>query len=230
VTSSRPVAVALGPGLPEITVFRPAEDEDALLERALAQGTNALPDQGTPYYADLWPAALPLARWLIAERACRDGARVLELGCGLGLVGLALAKAANVRVTLTDGAREALELVREAVARNAPFAHPPGVAHLDWRVPERGVDELGGRFPVIVGADVLYAPESFGPLARAAATLLRRDGVLYLAEPQRPVARGALAELRETGLQLEEKAPAENGVVVQIWRFPSPNVKTGRCC
>ena len=221
--------VSLGPGLPSVAVLRPA-DQEKLLARALEKGTAAEPDAGTPYYAELWPAALPLAKWLLAERSCREGARVLELGCGLGLVGLALAKGARARVSLTDGSEDALELVRSAVELNRPFVHEPTVAHLDWREPAPAVEALGGRFPVVVGADVLYEPESFDALAKAAAALLRADGVLYLAEPQRPVARGAPALLERVGLELFEKARAENGVVVQAWRFPRARGKQDPRC
>lgn len=223
------VDVPLGPGLPAIAVLRP-RDQEALLARALATGTEAQPDKGTPYYAELWPAALPLARWLIAERAIRAGSRVLELGCGLGLVGLALAKVARAHVALTDGSEDAVGLVRAAVAANAPYEHEPVVARLDWREPDSAIEQLGGRFPVVVGADVLYSPESFPALAKAAAATLRPDGVLYLAEPQRPVARAARACLEAVGLELGEKARAENDVVVQTWGFPRSRGKQNPRC
>jgi SAM-dependent methyltransferase len=228
VSEATKLDVPLGAGR-SIAILRPA-DQEKLLERALASGTAAEPDAGTPYYAELWPAALPLAKWLLEERACREGGRVLELGCGLGLVGLALAKVAGAKVALTDGSEPALELVRRAVELNRPFAHEPAVARLDWREPDASVAALGGRFPVVVGADVLYAPENFEPLARAAAASLRPDGVLYLAEPQRPVARTAPGHLERAGLTLVEKARAENGVVVQAWSFPQERGKRSPRC
>src|SRR5581483_6764822 len=92
------LVVPLGGDLPEIVVLRPVEQERLLLA-AIEDGTNhGLPDGGTPYFAELWPAALPLARWLIAEKI-GQGERVLELGCGLGLVGIALAKVLGAKVT-----------------------------------------------------------------------------------------------------------------------------------
>jgi predicted nicotinamide N-methyase len=203
--------VPLGAGLPEIVVLRPVDQEE-LIRRALDHEDEALPDRGTPYFAELWPAALPLARWMIGSAVGRDE-RVLELGCGLGLVGFALAKVLGARVTLTDGSPEALELVRRAARLNAPYAHEPVVERLDWR--EARVAE---RFPLVVGADVLYAPEAFPWLARAARAAVSPGGSVLLAEPQRPVARSATGFLEAEGLVLARSAVAENGVLVQEWR------------
>lgn len=224
-----PLVVSLGAGRPTVTILRP-RDQETLLARALERGAEIEPDDGVPYYAELWPAALPLAKWLLDERVVREGSRVLELGCGLGLVGLALAKIAGARVALTDGSLPALELVRTAVAANAPFAHEPVVERLDWREPDSVVAALGGRFPVVIGADVLYAPESFPALARAAAASLRPDGRLYIAEPQRPVARAAWECFEAEGLERDETARAENQVDVHAWSFPRSRGKTRPRC
>jgi predicted nicotinamide N-methyase len=214
---TRALKVALGPALPELTVFRPV-DQEALIARALSGADAALPDGGTPYYAELWPAAVPLALWLIEQPERTRGERVLELGCGLGLTGLALARVSGARVALTDGSPAALDLVRAALPLNGPFEHEPVVATLDWREPDTAVAALGGKFPTVVGADVLYEPASFSALASAARASLAPGGTLYLAEPQRPVARGARTHLEARGLVLERRAEARNGVVVQVWR------------
>jgi len=204
--------VSLGGDLPEIVVLRPVDQERLLLD-AIDQGTNhGLPDGGTPYFAELWPAALPMAKWLIAERI-GVGERVLELGCGLGLVGLAMAKVLDAKVTLTDGSPKALDLVRRVLPANGPFAHEPVVERLDWREPV-----VAEKSPIVIGADVLYAPEAFPWLARAARACCAPGGKIYLAEPQRPVARTARRFLEAEGLVHVRGGQAENGVVVQEWR------------
>mgnify|MGYP003960052651 FL=1 len=40
-----------------------------------------------PYWAEIWPAAVALSRWFAAS--AQPPERALELGCGLGLVGIA---------------------------------------------------------------------------------------------------------------------------------------------
>jgi ETFB lysine methyltransferase len=206
------LVVSLGGGSPDIVVLRPVEQEKLLLE-AIDDGTNpALPDGGTPYFAELWPAALPMARWLLANGIGAEE-RVLELGCGLGLVGMALAKVLGARVTLTDGSPRALDLVRRVLPANRPFAHEPRLEILDWRTPN-----VVEQYPIVIGADVLYAPEAFPWLAKCAKACVEPGGRVYLAEPQRPVAKGARPFLEAAGLVHVRAAPSENGVVVQEWR------------
>ena len=109
------------------------------------------------------------ARWLAAPPEVGvggpviqlAGAAVCELGCGIGLLGLACAKLGARPVVLTDAVTDAL-----AVARlNAAEAPGAGVevAVLSWMEPlagQGGVDrpcgELAGAFDVVVGSDVLY--------------------------------------------------------------------------
>src|SRR4051812_45831854 len=94
----------------DIVLLRPRDAEALLDEDAFAAR-----DEFVPYWADLWPSAQLLARTL-AGRALR-GARVLELGCGLGLPSLAAALAGG-RVMSTDWAPEAIEAVQRNAAHN----------------------------------------------------------------------------------------------------------------
>lgn len=69
----------------------------------------------------VWPAAQALARILAhAPSICR-GKRVLELGCGLGAVGLAAAGSKAKEVLLTDADSAVLQQVADLVARDRPF-------------------------------------------------------------------------------------------------------------
>src|ERR671928_995387 len=83
--------VPLGDG--ELAVLRP-RDADALLDEHAFED-----DEFLPYWAELWPSGVALAR-SIAGRALK-GARVVELGCGLGLPSIAAARAGG-RVLATD--------------------------------------------------------------------------------------------------------------------------------
>jgi predicted nicotinamide N-methyase len=209
--------VDLGPGR-LVAIFPPA-DGDALLEAAAAREARGEPDEGAPYWAVLWASAAPLARWLLASDLLRPGARVLELGCGLGLVGIALAKFASAEVVLTDGLEGALDRARTAVEKNGPFARSVTVAHLDWRSPEAS---LGAPFDLVVAADCLYNRSSFGPLARCARRWLAPAGRLVLAEPGRAVARDVGAALAAEGFEEEGRFEAERGVLVSVYRTAKP--------
>src|SRR4051794_41932067 len=70
----------------ELAILRPRDGEALLDEEAFATR-----DEYLPYWVELWPSGLALAR-AIHGRALR-GARVVELGCGLALPALAAALA-----------------------------------------------------------------------------------------------------------------------------------------
>jgi drug/metabolite transporter (DMT)-like permease len=71
-----------------LSILRPRDGETLLDEQAFATR-----DEYLPYWVELWPSGLALAR-AIHGRSLR-GARVLELGCGLALPSIAAALAAS---------------------------------------------------------------------------------------------------------------------------------------
>jgi predicted nicotinamide N-methyase len=166
----------------ELTLLRPRDAAELLDEEAFAQ------DEFIPYWADLWPSAVLLARTL-SKRALR-GARVLELGCGLGLPSLAAALAGG-RVLATDWAPDALD----AVARNAA-CNDVAIETLvaDWREPA----ELLARrpFDLVIAADVAYERRNVEPLARLLDAL---DCEVWLSDPGRAPAAQLVADLQLLG-------------------------------
>src|SRR5204862_8262946 len=67
----------------ELTITRP-EDPESLIDEARFEE-----DEFLPYWADLWPSGVALARRVAGLDLA--GARVLELGCGLALPSFAAA-------------------------------------------------------------------------------------------------------------------------------------------
>lgn len=167
----------------ELAILRPRDATELLDEERFAAQ-----DEFIPYWADLWPSAILLAR-TIAGRALR-GARVLELGCGLGLPSLAAAVAGG-RVLATDWAPEALEAVRRNAERN-DLAVETLVA--DWRAP--GELLAHGPFDVVLAADVLYERRNVTPLTELLDAL---GAETWLADPGRPPAPKLLGNLAIAG-------------------------------
>src|SRR5919199_4213065 len=91
----------------DLSVLRPRDSESLIDEHAFEH------EEYLPYWAELWPSGLALAR-RIAGRALH-GARTLELGCGLALPSMAAALAGG-RGLATDWSPHALAL---------PPAHAP---------------------------------------------------------------------------------------------------------
>jgi len=159
----------------EIRILRPREADQFLDEEAFDT------DEYMPYWAELWPSALVLSR-VVAGRSLR-GARTLELGCGLGLVGIAAALAGG-RVVATDWAPEALEVTAQNAARNGVTIE---TERCDWAHPEPIIDRA--PWDLVLASDVLYE-ERYLELIPGLLPRLVEDGEIWLAEPGRAVAAG----------------------------------------
>lgn len=129
-------------------------------------------DQYMPYWAYLWPASLPLAE-AVLRRPWPAGTRVVELGAGIGLVGLA-ALAAGYRVTFTDYDPLAVELSL-VNARRHGFTQATG-AVVDWRSPP------DWSFPVILACELLYEDRNHEPLLNLTRNWLEPSGVAWFGD------------------------------------------------
>jgi predicted nicotinamide N-methyase len=161
-----------------LQVLRPRDAEALLDERAFEH------EEFLPYWAELWPSGVALAR-RVAARALK-GARVLELGCGLGLPSLAAALAGG-RVLATDWSPQAIELLRDNAERNDAELE---LEIADWAHPEALVERA--PWDLVLGADLLYERRNVAPLLDLVPRLLCK-GELWLADPGRAPAEDFLA-------------------------------------
>jgi ETFB lysine methyltransferase len=170
-----------------IELVHPATPDDLIDEAAFER------DERLPYWADVWPSAIVLAR---AVAVMRGASRtLLELGCGAGLVAAA-ATLAGFDVTATDYYEDSLRFTRLNVARNG--GADPTVRLVDWR----DLPPDLGAFDVVVASDVLYE-HTYGALVAAAiARTLRPTGVAVLADPGRIAAGDFVDAARRHGLEV----------------------------
>lgn len=112
----------------------------------------------------------------------RRGLRVLEVGCGTGIVGMAC-WLRGADVTMTDKA-DVLELTRSNVARNLGTAEPVGLVVTEhaWG---SGTRLLGPPFDVVVGSDCLYDVAALPGLRATLLASTDGDSVVYLAYKRR---------------------------------------------
>ena len=163
----------------DLRLLRPRDAEALLDEQAFER------EEFLPYWAELWPSSLALAR-TIAGRSLR-GARTLELGCGLGLPSIAAALA-GARVLATDWSPEAIEMTAANAARNGADLE---TLVCSWTEP----GPLLARAPwdLVLASDVLYERRNGDVLL----PLLPRLGdQVWLADPGRPAAAPFLEAAR----------------------------------
>jgi predicted nicotinamide N-methyase len=170
--------VELGDEL-RLRLLRPPSADELIDETAFDE------EEFLPYWAELWPSGLALARH-VAARELR-GLRVLELGCGLALPALTAALR-GADVLATDWADDAIELLRRNAELNSVFLR---LARVRWSEPEPLL--RAAPWDLVLGADLLYEARNAEQLAEL---LPRLGGEVLLAEPGRPYAKQLLERFR----------------------------------
>jgi len=158
-----------------VSILRPPSADELIDESAFDE------EEFLPYWAELWPSGLALARHVAGLELA--GRKVLELGCGLGLPSL-VASLRGGSVLATDWAEDAIELLRRNAERNRA---PLRVARVRWSEPEPLL--RAAPWDIVLGADLIYEERNADQLA---ALLPRLGGELLLAEPGRPYAKAFL--------------------------------------
>lgn len=218
------------PGLPEIP-FGWTEAEFRVLDRSFRLMvpfrpdslldspevlSASLEDDYMPYWAYVWPAALQISE-AILRTPWPEGTRVLELGCGLGLVGIA-ALAAGYHVSLTDYDLKAITTAKMNAAING-FPNADAFV-LDWRTPPEST------YPVIIGCDVTYESRNHTPLLDLIERMLELQGVCWIADGGRHAAPAFIETARNRGFSvgirdlmgMEISNPGLNYVLLEIRR------------
>ncbi len=200
------LAVAPVPGVPEIRlhVAGPASG----LWRLAGAGKSGAPP---PYWAYHWAGGAALARHVLDRPATVKGRRVLDLGAGGGLVGIAAAKAGARDVTASETDRNGIAAIDLNAAAN-------GVA-----ISTRNDDLTAGAPPgvdlALVG-DLFYGPELAARvtafldrcLERGIEVLVGDPGRAYL--PKTRLERLAVYEVPVT--RVLEDAEVKR---TTVWRF-----------
>ncbi len=179
-----------------LVLVRPAEPDRMLADPEVIAWNRR--DDYMPYWAYLWPGAVLLAEAVAAEPWVTGGP-ALEIGCGLGLAGLA-ALGRGLSVCFSDYDEAALGFAARSAAANGFDPASYTTRRLDWRAPP---DE---RFAVILGADVLYESRLVPLVAGLLDAMLAPGGLALIAGPYRVPAEGFAPEVAARGLSCEAVA------------------------
>ncbi|KAG1934371.1 EEF1A lysine methyltransferase 3-like [Pimephales promelas] len=132
--------------------------------------------------ASVWESALHLCQFF--ESLDLSGKRIIELGAGTGLVGIVAARL-GAHVTITD-LPLALAQIERNVACNTPLSGwpsgAPAVCPLSWG---RDLHRFSSAWEFVLGADIVYTPETFPLLVDTLVHLCKDGAVVLLASPMR---------------------------------------------
>jgi ETFB lysine methyltransferase len=163
-------------------------------------------DERLPYWAEIWPSAIALSRFIFKNPNLFQKRRILELGCGLGLTSMAIMLQQPEYFLCSDYEAEALQLARENFILNKiDFPH---FQLLDWREPQ-----IQDSFDLIIASDILYEKRFFQPIFKLFKNYIAPHGMIIIAEPNRSIARDFFTSLKERGYSFSFVCePVEQGM------------------
>lgn len=198
-----------------------------------------VPNSGQGTGLVVWDGSIVLAKFVEhlerdsrqhgSKNAIRSG-KVLELGCGTGIVGLAAAALGADKVYLTDLAY-ALENTRENVEKNEALKDRVEVFPLDWTAEIQDERAVGGQLTHILAADVIWIPELVVPFVNTLERLAKANANLQkilFAHQTRALRTDEMlwAELRSRGFEIieisaEKYHPEFMSKRIKIYEFKS---------
>ena len=171
------------------------DDPDGLAE------SLGIPEAMWPLFGVVWPSSIALAATMVDIDI--EGRRILELGCGLGLASLVLAKR-GANITATDRHPSVATFLAHNAALN-DLAPIPFVRS-DWLQQD---DELG-RFDLIIGSDVLHDRDQALPLSRFVLDHAEPRNETILVDPGRGQANAFARHLEAEGYTTERQRAVED--------------------
>jgi 2-polyprenyl-3-methyl-5-hydroxy-6-metoxy-1,4-benzoquinol methylase len=212
-------AVPVGPLRVQLTRVRdPQKVLDDLCEKIdvyeKTTGRRVAGDQlGLPYWAELWDSAIGVGQWAVNSEQWAVGRKkdqsafpptahrapptVLDLGCGMGLAGT-VAAMLGAKVLFADIERDCLLF---ALLNGLRYSNDVSARRVDWQK-----DNLGLRFDLIIGSDVLYDKTQWVFLEPFFRAHLSPGGRVILGEPGRMSGELFLPWITERGWSLQQHA------------------------
>jgi predicted nicotinamide N-methyase len=161
-----------------------------------------------PYWSQVWPASIALARYLVQHPGFIAGKEVLEIAAGLGLPSMVAAPVAW-KVTCTDYIPEAVEAARKSAEQN-------GFANMDFRVLDWRHLPPDLRYDVLLLSDVNYDPGQFEVLENMLTDFLYKKVTILLCTPQRLFAKDFVSGLLKWCIQSAETTVNHMGEEVTV--------------
>ncbi|KAJ0394093.1 hypothetical protein P43SY_001055 [Pythium insidiosum] len=160
--------------------------------------------------ASVYDAAIALSLYLDSHRDVLHGKRVIELGCGPGLVGIVAAHLGAASVLVTDGDEASVALTSANISLNGldAGAHCRAERYL-WGDTSAMVTQ-DAPFDVILGADIVACPyaDAFEALLSALLQLSNTSTLLVLAYKRRHGSEEAFFESLEQHFEMQ-RVPRE---------------------
>ncbi len=180
-------------------------------------------DERLPYWTELWPSSIALAKWLCSQKHLIQNNICLDIGCGLGLTAL-VGQMSGAKVLAFDYEQEALHFAQKNTIANAHLVNTsPFWLAMDWRKPAIKKNSI----KYLWGGDIMYERKFAHYLLNFIDYALAEAGRAWIAEPCRSVYEHFSAELLHRQWNVKkvhlEKVDAIYAqavpVTVQVWEI-----------
>ena len=150
----------------------------------------------TPYWSQVWPAAISLAEYLEKHSHLIKNKNVLELAAGLGLPSFAAAVYAK-EICCSDYLQEPLDVINQTIAYNQ--FNNITTSLLDWNnLPNEIMADI------LLLSDINYELASFETLFTVLQRFIEQDTTVILSTPQRIIAKPFIQQLMPWCIEQEE--------------------------
>jgi predicted nicotinamide N-methyase len=153
-----------------------------------------------PYFGVVWPAARALTDHLGEIVAPKQEARVLEIGCGLAIPSLLLAKSGAL-VTATDFHPSVPTFLTRNLTLNGLAPDAISYVEIDWQQLSHGNGKGAslGLFDWVIGSDILYERQQPALVADTIERFLAPNGLAVITDPVRPYLQTFVDEMTARG-------------------------------
>lgn len=160
-------------------------------------GNPSLLEELCPYFGQVWPSARALGDYLESAQLERSGpTSVLEVGCGLALPSLYLARTVKYsKIAASDFHPEVSAFLSRNLELNGIPKTKLAYFDLDWKKDAATLE----KFHVVIGSDILYEKQHPAEVADALVRLVRSKGRIIVADPARPYLQLFVDEMKARG-------------------------------
>jgi len=161
---------------PEILVYQAPDFFRFWDALELEQGSEC----DVPFWASVWPGAKSLARYILSNKDLVRGKRVLDLGCGSGVVSIAALKAGAMNVVANDIDPIALHIAQKDFSANdvSPEIEQSNLL-------EKPTEKI---FDLIFVVDMFYERSKSSPMLSLLQRFIRDGAEVIIADGSRPFA------------------------------------------
>ena len=150
----------------------------------------------------LWEASVVLSRYSLKHSSLLQNKKIIELGCGCGLLGISILKEIPIKnYTFSDYNTSVLNNLKDNLKLNGISVNDKKIEikELDWKNYEQ---MESNEYDIIIGTELIYKGGAILELAKVINKILKPGGKCYISMPkERSMTKTFLEYIENEGLK-----------------------------